>query len=51
MPEPANTWYQAPEVYQFGFLYFLTLGLLEWAGFYQARWVDKLAAGFGKPAD
>ena len=43
MPEPANTWNQAPEVYRFGFLYFLTLGLVEWTGAYQGRWIDHMA--------
>jgi hypothetical protein len=46
MPEPANTWQQAPEVYRFGFLYFLTIGLLECTGVYHGKWIDRIADNF-----
>ena len=46
MPEPANTWHQAPQVCRFGFLYFLVLSLVEWTGLYHGRWADRLVDHF-----
>lgn len=42
MPEPANTWHQSPEVFRFGFLYFLTLCLVEWTGVYHGGWIERI---------